>query len=447
VILLGEDGREEILSLHGVCPDLRHRVERPRPAPFSFNSPQGQCPACEGLGADRRPKEAESGDPCSCPQCGGSRLKPEALAVRIQGRSIWDLVRLPAGGRRGPGAVALRPPGRPHFRADPGRDRPPAWPCWPSGSGLSLPGAQRRHPLRRRGPAGAAGRPAGLQPDRGVLHPGRADHRAAPPRQPMLVAALKELRDRGNSILVVEHDEETIRAADTLIDLGPGAGRQGGAHRGRRAPGRLSRRWRPRSPAPSWTAAAAPAHLPPAALPARGGRRGHPRRIGPQPASGRRGHPLGTLVCVTGVSGSGKSSLLKETLYRGCAGCSPGAGPDHCRESPAGSGSPACWRSITAPSAAPRARCRPPTWVSQPDPRTCFAQQPRSPGSRGYGPGRFSFNVPRGTARPARARAARKVDELSAGRLRALRGLRRRDASTPRPWVRYKGKPSPRSSR
>ena len=61
----------------------------------------------------------------------------------------------------------------------------------------------------------------------------------------MLLDALKQLRDRGNTILVVEHDEETIRAADTIIDLGPGAGRDGGRGRGRRHPAADRRRTRP----------------------------------------------------------------------------------------------------------------------------------------------------------------------------------------------------------
>jgi excinuclease ABC subunit A len=82
--------------------------------------------------------------------------------------------------------------------------------------------------LGRRGAAHPARHADRLAPRRRALHPRRAEHRAAPARQRRLLATLKQLRDLGNTVIVVEHDEETMREADHLIDLGPGAGKHGG---------------------------------------------------------------------------------------------------------------------------------------------------------------------------------------------------------------------------
>ena len=123
------------------------------------------------------------------------------------------------------------------------------------------------------------------------------------------------MRDRGNTILVVEHDEETIRAADTIVDLGPGAGQSGGRVT---AYGSLSDL---KKVSRSVTGALMDGH-----------RKKITSRLRPykkMPGISVRGAavnnlkkinakvPLGCLICVTGVSGSGKSSLLKETIYRG----------------------------------------------------------------------------------------------------------------------------------
>lgn len=126
-----------------------------------------------------------------------------------------------------------------------------------------------------------------------------------------LINSLKELRDVGNTVIVVEHDKETITAADHIIDLGPGAGVHGGLVAAQGTPEDILR-------ANSLTAGYLNGSL--AIQPA-------PRRKGTGKKlslSGASGHnlknvnvniPLGKLVCVTGVSGSGKSSLINETLY------------------------------------------------------------------------------------------------------------------------------------
>ncbi|MBT8339009.1 MAG: hypothetical protein KJP07_03260, partial [Desulfatitalea sp.] len=94
IMLDGPEGSEEIFSVHGRCPTCGIGAVQGDPRLFSFNSPQGACSFCDGLGVAGGDEHGDGLQACS--QCRGSRLKPEALAVRIQGRTIWDLVRQPA---------------------------------------------------------------------------------------------------------------------------------------------------------------------------------------------------------------------------------------------------------------------------------------------------------------------------------------------------------------
>ncbi len=207
-----------------------------------------------------------------------------------------------------------------------------------------------------------------------------------------LLATLKGLRDLGNTVLVVEHDEETIRAADWILDLGPGAGEHGGWVV---AEGKIE------------TILAHPTSLTGAYL---SGRKQVPtptqRRIGNGKhltIVGARANnlknitveiPLGKLVCITGVSGSGKSSLMNDILYSSLARQLHGAHTqpgDHDRiegvelldkiinidQSPIGR----------------TPRSNPATYTGLFDEiRQLFAEMPESK-MRGYKPGRFSFNV------------------------------------------------------
>ena len=131
-----------------------------------------------------------------------------------------------------------------------------------------------------------------------------------------LIASLRQLRDLGNSVLVVEHDREMIEAADYVIDLGPGAGEHGGHVIGSTAPGELTISVNGHQ---SLTAAYLQGEKS-IKIPSER-RSGNGKRL---VLTGARGHnlkgdtldlPLGTFVCVTGVSGSGKSSLINQTLY------------------------------------------------------------------------------------------------------------------------------------
>jgi excinuclease ABC subunit A len=205
-----------------------------------------------------------------------------------------------------------------------------------------------------------------------------------------LIATLTRLRDLGNTVLVVEHDEETIRTADWVVDIGPGAGEHGGEIIAN-GPLEASSPSRARSPARSCAASAR--------CRSRRRRKGNGKELG---VRGAREHnlrdvdlrvPLGTFVAVTGCLGSGKSTLVTEVLYRALARELNGS------------------REPVGRTTRSRRRAHRQDHRDRPEPdRTHAALEPgdlrgavhadpravrRGPESRlrGYTPGRFSFNV------------------------------------------------------
>jgi excinuclease ABC subunit A len=304
-------GFEEIFSIHGRCPSCGIGAVQGDPRLFSFNSPHGACPTCDGLGvlemADERPR--------TCPTCDGSRLKEEARSVKIQGDTIWDWVRRPAQSlARQLDTVTFAPHRRP--LADPIMDELRIRLSLMNRLGLGYLSLARSGDTLSGGEAQRVRLAAQLgsnltgvtyildEPTIG-LH-ARDNH--------ILVDALAELRDRGNTIVVVEHDEETIRCADTIIDMGPGAGRNGGEivavgslEQIRQSPLSITGACLDGHPR-TITSRLRPCHRQPA-LKIKGADANNLKKIDVR-------IPLKRLVCVTGVSGSGKSSLVKATLYR-----------------------------------------------------------------------------------------------------------------------------------
>jgi len=300
---------DRLYSTRRACPQCGSGLPVPDPRLFTWTQKFGACPTCEGFGALWEDEEA---DPEPCPDCGGTRLRPEALAVRIDGRHIGEAAALPVRGAlewlRGlsvPPEVKERifpelenrlamldELGLGYLTLDRGTDT------------LSTGEAQRIRVV-----AQLASNLRGVcyvldEPTVG-LHPRDSE---------ALLRALVRLRDRGNTVVVVEHDEPVIRSSDHVIDLGPGAGPAGG---------------RVVAEGPPRAIAMAEESLTGLWLRGRGARTAWPRRpLDNAPrltVRGARLHnlrdltvdfPLGRLVCVTGVSGSGKSTLVRDVLYR-----------------------------------------------------------------------------------------------------------------------------------
>jgi len=330
----------------------------------------------------------------SCPECRGTRLKPEATAVRVQGRSIVEVTRMTIAEARAffekaaftekeltIAARVLKEIGaRLGFMADVGLD----YLTLDRTSQTLSGGEAQRIRLATQIGAGLVGVLYVLDEPSIGLH--QRDNRK-------LLDTLLHLRDMGNTVVVVEHDEETIRSADHIVDLGPGAGKHGGEVV---ASGDLPTLLKSkRSLTAQYLRGELKIPIPAARRPA------DPRRA--LQIIGAREHnlknlkvtiPLGTFTCVTGVSGSGKSTLVDDILYRALA--------------------QTLYRSRQKPGAHDRIlgieqidkvvvidqapigrtpRSNPATYTGVfSDIRDLFSKTPEAR-SRGYKPGRFSFNV------------------------------------------------------
>ncbi|MEO1469073.1 MAG: excinuclease ABC subunit UvrA, partial [Pseudomonadota bacterium] len=224
-----------------------------------------------------------------------------------------------------------------------------------------------------------------------------------------LLTSLKGLRDQGNTVIVVEHDEEAMREADHLIDIGPGAGVRGGHIIAQGTPGEVA----------ASEASITGAYLRgtrEVAIPA-DRRRGTGKVITVEGASGNNLDdvtmeiPLGTLTCITGVSGSGKSTLINETLYKHAANRLNGARlqPAPCRTV---RGLEMCDKVIDIDQSpiGRTPRSNPATYTGAFGPiRDWFAGLPESK-ARGYAPGRFSFNVKGGRCEACQGDGVIKVE-------------------------------------
>jgi excinuclease ABC subunit A len=211
-----------------------------------------------------------------------------------------------------------------------------------------------------------------------------------------LLAALLRLRDAGNTLVVVEHDPEVFRAADHLVDLGPGAGEEGGHVVYQGPPAGITAC--PGSVTGSYLSGERSIRVP---------ARRRPRAHGSLRVVGARAHnlqdvtvdfPLGVLCVVTGVSGAGKSTLVEETLHpalchRKKKKVPPGAGV---ATEVIGAGQIGDVVHMSQAPLARTARSNPVTYIKAfDDIRQLFAETTEAH-IRGFGPGHFSFNQPGG---------------------------------------------------
>ncbi|UCE63731.1 MAG: excinuclease ABC subunit UvrA [Nitrospirota bacterium] len=314
--ILTEDHQVSLYSEHLAC--IRCGVSYPEITPriFSFNSPHGACPACDGIGfsvgaACPEFENVTFADLCS--KCGGARLRPESLAIKIAHHSIADITRLSVQDacefvssldlserERFIGQRILKEiRERLQFLINVGLDyltldRPSA----------TLSGGEgQRIRLATQIGSGLVGVLYILdEPSIGLHH---RDNRR-------LLQTLLRLRDMGNSVIVVEHDAETMLAADHILDLGPGAGVGGGHLVAQGSPQAIMNS--PQSLTGQYLRGVRQV-----SLPARQRRaKGHLTIVGARKhnLNGITARiPLGLLTCITGVSGSGKSTLVVEILF------------------------------------------------------------------------------------------------------------------------------------
>ena len=364
---------ERRYSTARACAGCGRSFDELDPRLFSFNSRHGWCPGCRGTGLaptapsadrtptrtpargrprrrrrtgarDRPPSEPRTvaeyereevpdgitaGSAATCGDCGGDRLRPEARAVRFRERTIGEIGRL---------SIAEARAWVENLALD-GRDEQVAGDLLAElrsrldfllQVGLGYLSLHRAAPSLSGGEAQRIRLAAQLGSNlRGVCYvldePTIGLHARD---NSLLLDALDRLRTHGNTVLVVEHDEATIRRAEHVIDLGPGAGAGGGevvvagslarVMRDRRS---VTGRWLSRPPPPMRSES-------PVRLAGVGGREGEDGRDGQawlEVRNARRHNlkginprfPLGRLVCVTGVSGSGKSTLVREVLREG----------------------------------------------------------------------------------------------------------------------------------
>jgi excinuclease ABC subunit A len=330
-----------------------------------------------------------------CGACGGFRLKEQALAVKIGGRHIGEVTQLsirealawvgdvPARLSRQKGEIAkailkeIRE--RLGFLVNVGLE----YLTLARNSGTLSGGESQRIRLASQIGSGLTGVLYVLDEPSIGLHQRDNDR---------LLTSLKGLRDQGNTVLVVEHDEEAIREADHVIDIGPGAGVHGGRVIASGAPADIIAH--PASITGAYLRGDREVPTPPER------RKGNGRKLTVAGATGNNlkgvtaSIPLGAFTCVTGVSGGGKSTFTIETLYKTAAMRLNGA-----RQSPA-----PCDRidglehldkviDIDQSPIGRTPRSNPATYTGAFTPiRDWFAGLPESK-TRGYKPGRFSFNV------------------------------------------------------
>ncbi|TEU07896.1 MAG: excinuclease ABC subunit A [Candidatus Aminicenantes bacterium] len=411
LLLIRKEGKEIYYSLNLLCPFCEISLPELEPRNFSFNSPYGACPRCHGLGfetvLDMRGKVDLTDE--VCPLCEGGRLKKESLAVKVGDWNIYELTSLPVGKltdelftfklSSSEELIASRIQkeilsrleimvelGMPYIQL--------------SRTTASLSGGEARR-LRLAAQVGARLRGILYVLDEPTIGLHQRDNRR-------LISLLREIRDQGNSIIVVEHDEQTIRSADFILDLGPGAGEGGGF---KVVEGNLD------------LILSSPVSLTAKYL------RGEKCVLVPLKRRKPKGWlvilkaaehnlknidariPISVMTGVTGVSGSGKSTLVYDILFKRLlnifykAKQRPGkhkaiSGIDQINKVV----------SVDQKAIGRTPRSNPATYTGLFTPlRQLFSRAPESR-MRGYSASRFSFNLPGGRCEECRGAGVRKIE-------------------------------------
>ncbi len=426
---------EAVFSMKRACPSCGTSFPELDPRLFSYNSRHGWCPACYGTGLqiadvqwdDERARTGAEDHVLdswidwlevdeACPLCDGRRLNRVALAVKWRGQTIAEYGSVPVGELAG-SFDDLRLKGRDQAIARDLIAELKSRLAFLADVGLDYLSLDRSAPSLSGGEAQRIRLAAQLGSNlRGVCYILDEPTIGLHPRDnQVLLKTLRKLERKGNTLLVVEHDEDTIRSADHVVDLGPGAGRLGGRliAEGRieqlmQTPESVTGRFL-RQPLlhPLQQRRQVSESTP--AVQVNGANHHNLDRVNVR-------FPLGRVTVVTGVSGSGKSTLARDVLYDNMVRL---IGERRKRKS--GSGLVGCralngWEAVTrvlevdqTPIGKTPRSC-PATYVGFWDAiRKLFAgtQDARM---RGFQPARFSFNTPNGRCAGCDGQGIRKIE-------------------------------------
>ncbi|MDP1767367.1 MAG: excinuclease ABC subunit UvrA [Nitrospirota bacterium] len=314
--VLTENGKVSLYSEKLACISCGVSYPEITPRVFSFNSPHGACPACDGIGYAMTPGSSDDEDftllePCET--CKGARLRPESLSIKVAKQSIAEVTHLSVRAAADffgslkfterelviANRILKEIRERLGFLVNVGLDY-----LTLDRAAATLSGGEgQRIRLATQIGSGLVGVLYILDEPSIGLH--QRDNRR-------LLQTLLRLRDLGNTVVVVEHDAETMMAADHLLDMGPGAGTQGGHVIAQGTPKEVMKN--PASLTGQYLRGTQMVSLPSRERKAKGmlsivgakkhNLKGMTAKI-----------PLGLLTCVTGVSGSGKSTLVLEVLF------------------------------------------------------------------------------------------------------------------------------------
>jgi excinuclease ABC subunit A len=316
VAVLTDNGKTRLYSDKLACIKCGVSYPEVEPRIFSFNSPHGACPACDGIGYAMTPGCPEEEDFTlldACEVCRGARLKPESLAIKIEKKSIAEVTSLSIRAAAD-FFVSLKFTDRElviahrilkeirerlGFLVNVGLDY-----LTLDRAAATLSGGEgQRIRLATQIGSGLVGVLYILDEPSIGLH--QRDNRR-------LLQTLLRLRDLGNTVVVVEHDAETMMAADHLLDMGPGAGTHGGHVIAQGTPQEVM--GNPDSITGQYLRG-----IQTVSLPKRDRKpKGYLSVVNAQKHNLKNVTakiPLGMLTCVTGVSGSGKSTLVLEVLF------------------------------------------------------------------------------------------------------------------------------------